>query len=145
MNDAARHNANFLADLSEWVDLTCPKAVVLAQRKVVLDFFAAVIDRSPVDTGRYRASHTAQFGTPDESVAPEQPKAKGGNPRAVLAPARARFDIPNAGWEGLGVVWVGNHLPYAERLEDGHSQQQPEGVYFPALSAFQAVPQEVIP
>ena len=38
----------------------------------------------------------------------------------------------------LNVIWIANHLPYAEKLEAGHSGQAPTGVAGPVVAAFTA-------
>lgn len=86
-------------------------------RKVTLDVFKAVVLKSPVDTGRFRANWNASLGTPDYSFTDSVQRNRG------LAEAVRASTLP------LGdTVYLSNGLPYARRLEDGYSQQAPVGM-----------------
>lgn len=91
--------------------------------------------RSPVDTGRYRAAWNLAIGSADLSVPAPAP---------VVATPRP----PVIGEVPVGEpVIVSNNLPYAPSLEKGHSQQAPNGVAAlavrDALAAFEGVVREV--
>lgn len=81
-----------------------------------------VVERTPVDTGRARASWTIIAGeTPDRSVAPDD---FAGGALAGNAAAKNR-----QGSVALATSYViSNNLPYIEALENGHSQQAPSGM-----------------
>lgn len=83
-------------------------------RKTVIDVFAKVVQKTPVKTGRARASWRIGVGSPDLSVAPE---GGGGSP---IAPP------PNA--ISLKATWITNNLPYIAALEEGWSGQAPNGM-----------------
>lgn len=79
----------------------------------------AVTQRSPVDTGRFRAAWNIAEGRADLSVPPEV--AKG----TTLPPPQP----PEIGAIRPGVpIVVSNNLPYALPLEKGSSTQAPQGV-----------------
>lgn len=71
--------------------------------------------KSPVDTGRFRASWTIGVGQLDTSVAPA-----GGS----VAQAEPRIPAITVG----ATYYHANSLPYARRIEYGWSQQAPSGV-----------------
>ena len=73
---------------------------------------------SPVDTGRYRANHVVSFGSPDYRYT----ENKDGMSVAFSA-------ITGMADNELPVVYIQNNLPYAERIENGWSDQAPNGVY----------------
>lgn len=74
--------------------------------------------KSPVDTGRFRASWTIGLGQPDTSVAPDTAKGQ-----AVTTP-EPRIPALTMGQ----TYYHGNSLPYARRLEYGWSKQAPAGM-----------------
>lgn len=93
--------------------------------------YKRIIERSPVCSGRYRASHTIAIGAPNEEVAPpaETNECNG----QIRAPSIAEAVRTLLGLKPFDIVWINNSLPYASALEYGHSKQAPEGVYEMAL------------
>jgi hypothetical protein len=96
-------------------------------KRVAIDLFGRIVMKTPVDTGRARASWTIEIGKIDSTVAPEgqQPamntwiaEAKAGAALATLT-ERAVFSEP---------IWIANSLPYINALENGHSRQAPAGM-----------------
>jgi hypothetical protein len=73
--------------------------------------------KSPVDTGRFRASWTLAVGQPDPSVAAA---AQAGN----VATPEPRIPAITVG----ATYYHANSLPYARRIEYGWSKQAPSGV-----------------
>lgn len=71
--------------------------------------------KSPVDTGRFRASWTIGIGQLDTSVAPVA-----GN----VATPEPRIPAVSLG----STIYHANSLPYARRLEYGYSTQAPAGM-----------------
>lgn len=85
-------------------------------RKVTLDLFTSVVQKSPVDTGRFKANWNVGL-TPNVSFTASTNAGRG------LTEAQQALSIP-AG----GVVYLANGLPYARRLEYGYSGQAPAGM-----------------
>ena len=77
------------------------------RRKVTLDLFAKATRRTPVDTGRLRGAWAVTDGKPSESTT-------GG--------ISATFSQPFDG------SFITNNLPYALKIEFGHSKQAPAGM-----------------
>jgi hypothetical protein len=97
----------------------------------------SVVEKSPVDTGRFRGNWNVSIGdadlsTTDETDADgEQTIVRGS---AVLAGVGAEDTV----------VYLTNNLPYAVPLENGHSKQAPIGMVGITVSEFQTyVDQEV--
>ena len=73
--------------------------------------------KSPVDTGRFRASWTIGVGQPDTTVAPDVQKGQIAIPEPPI-PAIT-----------MGATYYhANSLPYARRLEYGWSNKAPQGM-----------------
>lgn len=87
-------------------------------RKSTLDVFAAVVARSPVDTGRFKGNWNCSRGALDESTTETINPARG-DAEAAKSLSFASGDI----------VYLTNALPYAYRLEyEGYSNQAPAGM-----------------
>lgn len=77
-------------------------------RKSTLDVFKAVVLKSPVDTGRFRANWNVSQGAPDTTVTDSTDK---GRAQAEVSKA---LTLPVG-----GVTYMSNSLPYAVVLEYG--------------------------
>jgi hypothetical protein len=103
-------------------------------RKVVLDIGKELVERSPVGDatlwssppppgyvgGRFRANWQYQFDAPATGTLPDIDPSGGASNRRILAGVSAA--------PAIGVHYLVNNLPYARRLEDGHSSQAPKGM-----------------
>jgi hypothetical protein len=109
-----------LRELSIAIDGDISKVI----RTGVLKTFRNIIKRSPVKTGAYRGSHGISNAEPSTG----EGIVKGKKGDKIPPPA------PNWTWKvGDGDIWMFNNVPYAERIENGWSQQAPGGVYGLAL------------
>jgi hypothetical protein len=87
-----------------------------ARRRVALEMFQKITQRTPRDTGRAAAAWNLSDGAPNPAVPPE-----GKDAYALPSPA----PISDRPFE---VTFVANALPYIERLEfEGWSKQAPNG------------------
>lgn len=90
-------------------------------RQIATAMHGEVISRSPVDTGRFKRNNIISVGAPvfatTEELDPDGSTTKADGIAAL------------AGLKPYTVVYVQNNLPYAERLENGHSAQAPAGIY----------------
>ena len=105
----------FKADLNKVAELF-GTTVGVVRRRVALEIWTGVVKKSPVKTGRFRASWNFTEGHVDASVKPE---GKHGSPH----PPALRSNPDN-----FTVTWITNNLPYAVPLEEGHSQKAPFGM-----------------
>jgi len=83
-------------------------------KRVAFDLFGRIVKRTPVDTGRARASWTIALNHADRTVQP---------PGRYNAPKIGFLDVK----PGDSVV-ISNNLPYITALEDGHSRKAPLGM-----------------
>jgi hypothetical protein len=86
-----------------------------AARKIAFEAFSRVIQRSPVDTGRFRANWNVSYGAPNYATTAGTAGGIGEAQKVLTLPVG-------------GVVFLANGLPYAHRLEYGWSKQAPGGM-----------------
>ncbi|ENX41540.1 hypothetical protein [Acinetobacter sp. NIPH 2100] len=86
-------------------------------KNIVMDTVQSLVVSSPVDTGAYRASHIVSIGSGDFGV--RGPETNANQDAAIQA---VKIKLGN-------LVYIQNNLPYAERLENGWSDQAPQGIY----------------
>lgn len=95
-------------------------------RKATFDLFTAVAQKSPVDTGRFRANWNVSFGAADVSITDST------NTERALAEASKALTLPLG-----GVTYMSNGLPYARTLEYGLYPNPPKrGSYDKKLKAY---------
>lgn len=80
-----------------------------------------IVLRSPVDTGRFRGNNIVSIGSPVYTNTAEVDPTGGETINRGLS--------VTSGLEPFTVVYIQNNLPYAERLENGWSDQAPGGIY----------------
>lgn len=102
-----------IAKLAERVKLD----IETVARKSAFELFTAVVNKSPVDTGRFRANWNYSLGSPDGSATASTTQGRG------LQEASKALNMPIG-----GVAWLSNGLPYSKRLEYGSSKQAPSGM-----------------
>lgn len=90
-------------------------------RTIAIQCLNEVVMRSPVDTGRFRANNQLSIGSPIYASREEFDKNGG----ATILEGAAKL----SGLEPYTVVFIQNSLPYAEKLENGHSKKAPAGIY----------------
>lgn len=90
------------------------------QREMVIYALQRLIQHSPVDTGAYRGSHFVTLHSPDTSSVPKHSPGEAER----LAEMALRADT-----QPFKAVYVQSNIVYGERIEAGHSQQAPAGVY----------------
>ena len=86
-------------------------------KNIVMDTVQSLVNLSPVDTGAYRASHIVSVGSADYGV--REPETNAVQDAAIQA---VKFKLGS-------LIYIQNNQPYAERLEDGWSDQAPQGIY----------------
>lgn len=109
----------FAADLAKLCERAGDKAELVV-RKVALDMGGQLIDRSPVDTGRFKNNWVTSMGS--------MSTATGGNADPSAGTARTLLKTQVDGWKPGQTIFITNSLPYAMRLEHGYSKQAPAGM-----------------
>lgn len=111
-NDANIRRFEFdLEEFAKELNIAVKTVVV----KIALDLHSKVSFRTPVDTGRARASWDVKEGSPSEFV---PPPGNYGGPKPVGA----------GGLKGEEVIFVTSAVHYVEFLENGSSKQAPAGM-----------------
>lgn len=106
----------FASDLGK----LCAKAGDKAEqvvRKTAIELQGGMIERSPVDTGRFKSNWQVGVGAIN--------RATGDAPGSD---AKGRTGLAIATWKPGQTIYLTNSLPYANRLENGYSKQSPAGM-----------------
>lgn len=85
-------------------------------RGLIASFYNNLVMLSPVDTGRYLNNHHVSFNVPSYAI-----------------DGAIGFMLPPMGT--FPIVYIQNNLPYGMRLEQGHSNKAPTGVYQNAFNS----------
>ena len=96
-------------------------------KKIVGETLQQVIVRSPVMDGEFRASHKVTLDSPQNSYEKGFDLSGG----ATLAKGLKVASTAKIG----GLVYIQSLSPYGTRLENGWSQQAPNGVYALSLQS----------
>lgn len=111
-------NAAFKTSLGEMLDKAGDKADQVV-RLLCLRIATAVVMRSPVDTGRFRSNW--QYGTDGiNTTVTEDTDMEGTGTVGRIG------GLLNS-WSAGQMIYLTNSLPYAKRLEYGHSHKQAPG------------------
>lgn len=95
-------------------------------RAVPVELASRVILASPVDTGRFRGNWNVATNRVDATTTEDTDKA---GDKAISRAQAVKVQLGDD-------VYVTNNLPYAQALEDGHSQQAPAGMVGVTLRSF---------
>lgn len=116
-----------------------------AARAVALDVFSRIIVKTPVDTGRARGNWMIDINRAPDAMRMEgfgAKRAEGGDPgaNAAAAQAAALEQIGRLGAYRLGAtISFRNTLPYIVKLENGSSDQAPNGMVKTTLAEIGAI------
>lgn len=102
-------------------------------RKLAFDAFDGLLRRSPVDTGRFRASWRVGLGEADTSVEPKTFKAAMAKGSAATGNETSQQQKTQDAKFGQ-TIHLSNSLPYAQPLEDGKSKQASMGILAPTFA-----------
>lgn len=115
--------STFALDLSKAIEKAQQNADQVI-KKATFELFRSVIEKSPVDTGRFRANWNVAIGTPDLSTSEETDNSARGEPSVQ----NMQNVVLNSKFMDQS-IFLTNSLPYALRLEEGWSQTQaPNGM-----------------
>lgn len=85
-------------------------------RKLIIDLFRRVVEKTPVDTGRARASWTLNIGRPSYQAQRANYKSNG---PAATQEAMGQLDKVKNVKPFEEIVWIANGLHYLPYLENG--------------------------
>jgi hypothetical protein len=89
-------------------------------KKVAIDVMTSVVNKSPVDTGRFRGNWQIGIGAVNGET--DSAEDKSGN--NAINKAQSKL----IGFKSGRTIFISNSLPYAQRLENGYSKQAPLGM-----------------
>lgn len=107
---------SFSGDLAKYCQAAGDK-IDLVVRKTALQLQASMIEKSPVDTGRFKSNWQCGLGGMNGDT-----NAKEGSD------ALGRTEVVLQGFKAGQTIFLSNNLPYAKKLEYGHSKQAPAGI-----------------
>lgn len=96
------------------------KQAFAACQKIAMECWKRVIEKSPVDTGRFRANWSCSIGSPYSGTTESFDKSGGAT--------EAKAIMVTAGWNLKQAISLVNNVQYSVPLEYGHSQQAPSGM-----------------
>lgn len=117
----------FAEDLRKLCERSVDKAELVV-RKTALELQTGMVQKSPVDTGRFRANWACGIGVINTSTAAAPDKTGQG---AIVKTA-----VDLGAWKPGMTIWLTNSLPYASRLETGYSKQAPSGMVALTVQAY---------
>jgi hypothetical protein len=90
-------------------------------KKITAEVLQQVVVRSPVMDGEFRASHKVTLDLPDSTYQKEYDEFGSATlAQGLKVAAAAQFG---------GLIYIQSNSPYGMALENGYSQQAPNGVY----------------
>jgi len=99
------------------------------RNEIAAEALQMVVSGSPVDTGAFRSSHVVSIDKEDYTVPDIRPAQETINAGlAVIAKADQPYQA----------VMLQSNIDHGEALEEGHSQQAPNGVYRPTWAHLRA-------
>lgn len=116
----ATNYREFALGLDEFIDKTVPEAVVKLKREIAIVVLEGVVLKSPVDTGYFRAQWTVSIGRAADGTIEQF------DPTGAPTITRGLAVISQAG--PGDDIHISNATVYGPRLEDGWSQQAPQGM-----------------
>ena len=117
----------FAADLNKLCERAGDKAALVV-RRAALELQSGMIERSPVDTGRFKGNWQVGIGSINTDASSGEDKSGSG--------PLGRTAVALETWKPGQTIWLTNSLPYARRLEEGWSQQAPTGVVRLTVQAY---------
>jgi hypothetical protein len=142
MSDNSENLQALDADLAKFAKLIDVAPAVIT-RRIVMDAHTRISKRTPVDTGRARASWDVKQGQPSDYVPPitignvagkgktKLGKGAAGNALGTGASSGGKVKDISAAVatiDGTAPVFITTSLDYMQYLEDGSSKQAPAGM-----------------
>ncbi len=125
----------FSLDLDRAFDKKVIEPTLALQKKVSLEALRRVIEKSPVLTGRFRGNWQVAVGVRPTGEL-EVADTTGSN-------TLSKGSRPITSLDDLDTIYIVNNLPYAEKLDQGSSQQAPAGMIAVTVAEINAFFNEV--
>lgn len=119
-------NDKFRSDFAKFVAKAKGNANQVV-RKVCIGLSNSVIQKSPVDTGRFRGNWFTGYSMPTEVT--DRTDISGGGSIAAATSTALKLNMGDT-------FYLVNNLPYAQRLEYGYSTQSPSGMVRVSVTEF---------
>ena len=123
--------AQFNKEIDDFAKKLVPQQVTLLQKKIILEALRRIVMKTPVDTGRAKGNWQVTIGAATEQALLTT-DADGSE--TIAAGLAVVAQIPP-----YSVVWISNNVTYIEFLEDGSSQQAPEGMVALTIAELQTM------
>ena len=107
----------------------------LALRKIPLEIFSRIVFKSPVKYGRFRGNWQVAIGSVPSGTL-EIDDLTG-----IATVSKA--DLKLMGAKAGDTIYLANNLPYAIPLEEGHSQQAPQGMVALTVQEFSDIVKKI--
>lgn len=111
---------NFALNVQRFVEKAKGNANIVV-RKLGIEMTKRIIQRSPVDTGRFRGNWVVSINAPAVNLDASVTDPTGETTLARETAKLATFEVGPS-------IFITNSLPYAKRLEYGWSKQAPTGM-----------------
>jgi len=121
---------SFSDDIKKWTEKT-EKAATFVFRGTALDIFSKVILRTPVDTGRLRGN----WQCTSNSLASGEINGTGQQSLSKVKTTTGKAKLTDT-------LYLVNNLPYAGVIEDGSSDQAPQGMIKVTVLEYQNIVKE---
>lgn len=102
------------------------------RNKIATEALQMVVAGSPVDTGAFRGNHRVSINSADYS------SDAGITDRGGEGTIDAGMAVIRSAAKPFQAIYIQNNMVYAERLEGGHSDQAPNGIYRPTFAHIRA-------
>ena len=117
---------SFEADISRFIGKSEKNAEIVV-RRISLELFNKVVQKSPVDTGRFRGNWFLTASVPSSQTSARVDKQPYGSDAKDDYYSQAQSNVNR--WKlSDNYIYLTNNLPYAYRLEMGYSKQANSGV-----------------
>ena len=132
-NRSSMAAATFEAQLKEFSDVLLPEYQTVFVKKISMELLKKLINKSPVDTGRFRGAWVVSRNMASRSE-PDTPDKSEGEDNISFQ----RADGLVAQLKSGDIVYLSNNLDYALMLEYGWSKQAPSGMAAVSLNEIEA-------
>lgn len=109
-----------------------------AVQVIAMDTLRGVVLKSPVDTGRFRGNWIVSLNSPSMEQTPRTDASGSATINKAIS-AIESYDV-----ETTSRIYIQNNLPYGNKLENGSSQQAPEGMVSVTINEINVAHREIL-